>query len=148
MVPTDWGKISVEGTVQVVVFVVCRGNTPEGPHLCQSANQRGVKIWIWGVIPDGSLIGAVDSQLTSTHPIHLCVISSSFLYAIPPCVRANLHEVVDLCCGIGAFTHLLKRVGMTVACGVDQNDRWESLFLGLHEGAKFLKGDINEQEVT
>ena len=51
---------------------------------------------------------------------------------------------MDLCCGIGAFTHLLDRLGLSLVCGVDQNPRWEALFQSLHPGAKFVHGDINE----
>lgn len=113
--------------------------------MVQSRDTRGIKIWIWGCLPEGDLIGAVDLQVTSEHPVHLQVVSTSYLYAIPTCAREHLFEVVDLCCGLGGFTHLLSRVGMHLRFGVDQNERWEHLFKLLHpQDAKFLKGDINE----
>ena len=147
MVPTDWNSLRIDTKVQLVFSVVCRTGD-DGPHMVQSCDKRGIKIWIWGQLPLGDLMGAVDLQVTSLHPVHLQIVSTSFVYAIPSCVRSNLSEVVDLCCGIGAFTHLLDRVGMTLKVGVDQNGRWETLFRALHPGsAQFLKGDINDKAV-
>ena len=127
--------------------MVCRGSSDDGPHLCQSADRRGVKVWIWGPLPIGELVGGVDLQVTSVHPIHLRVTSASYTYAVPVCSRPDLTRVVDLCCGLGGFTHMLDRVGLQLVCGVDQNQRWEPLFTTLHPGAKFLHGDINEPRI-
>ena len=143
MVPTDWGHVTKNAIVQGLFSVVCRSEKPEGPHLCQTADKRGAKAWIWGQLPVGELIGGVGLQVTSSQPLHLCVQPSSFLYPVPGCVQADLTRVVDLCCGLGGFTHMLDRVGMTLTCGIDQNARWRELFMGLHPGAKFFEGDIN-----
>ena len=101
MAPTDWGCITTNSKVQLVFSVVCKGKDDEGPHMVQSRDTRGIKIWIWGCLPEGDLIGAVDLQVTSEHPVHLQVVSTSYLYAIPTCAREHLFEVVDLCCGLG-----------------------------------------------
>ena len=147
MVPTDWGQLTLDGSIQGFFSMVCRGSSDDGPHLCQSADRRGVKVWIWGPLPIGELVGRVDLQVTSVHPIHLRVTSASYTYAVPVCSRPDLTRVVDLCCGLGGFTHMLDRVGLQLVCGVDQNQRWEPLFTTLHPGAKFLHGDINEPRI-
>ena len=66
--------------------------------------------------------------MTSLSPIHLSIVDSSYVYAIPPCVRFGLFQVVDLCCGLGGFSCLLGRVGMRLKFGVDHNAKWEPLF--------------------
>ena len=149
MVPQNWGDLTVDSQVQLVFSMVCRGDTPAGPHLVQSADRRGAKIWVHGSLPSGQLLGGLGLQVTSLSPIHLSIVDSSYVYAIPPCVRFGLFQVVDLCCGLGGFSCLLGRVGMRLKFGVDHNAKWEPLFRLLHQpDACFLHGDINDPAIV
>lgn len=74
MVPTNWRQIKVDGTIQGVFSVVCRSDALEGPHLCQSTDRQGAKIWLWGQLPAGELLGGVDLQVVDTKPIQLRVL--------------------------------------------------------------------------
>ena len=149
MVPQNWGDLTVDSQVQLVFSMVCCGDTPAGPHLVQSADRRGAKIWVHGSLPSGQLLGGLGLQVTSLSPIHLSIVDSSYVYAIPPCVRFGLFQVVDLCCGLGGFSCLLGRVGMRLKFGVDHNAKWEPLFRLLHQpDACFLHGDINDPAIV
>ena len=59
MVPQNWGDLTVDSQVQLVFSMVCRGDTPAGPHLVQSADRRGAKIWVHGSLPSGQLLGVL-----------------------------------------------------------------------------------------
>ena len=64
----------MDGPIQGVFSVVCRSDALEGPHLCQSTDRQGAKIWLWGQLPAGELLGGVDLQVVDTKPIQLRVL--------------------------------------------------------------------------
>ena len=71
----------------------------------------------------------------------------SCLLPLPICTRESIHQVVELCCGIGAFSSISSEVGLTTLVGVDQNGRWHDLFKALHGNASFLTGDCADPQI-
>ena len=70
------------------------------------------------------------------------------VHVVPPTTTASLRQVVELCCGIGAWSTSAIELQMKIIAGVDQNERWEALFRQLHPDAKFVHGDIASNEVV
>lgn len=141
----DWTTVYVGQCINTVLNVVCRDlegvNTS---HLCQSSDRQAAKIWVKGILPAGPSLCLLDVQVSAVGPVVLEVQSQSVVVPVPTCRLSDVTCVLELCCGLGAFTSGLSRLHLNVVAGVDENPVWQSLFTKLHgKHAHFIHGDIN-----
>lgn len=66
---------------------------------------------------------------------------------MPNYTALQLHNVVDLCCGMGFFSSMAQSLNMKTIAGVDCNPKWQPLFEQMHPGSSYIVGDLGNQEV-
>ena len=142
----DWDVLTRGQRISLVLCMVCFD--AEGTkHLMQSQDRRDWKVWVSGTLPRANAIVGLDMLVTSEHPLQLEVDAGSYVVPVPTCDREALHQVVDLCSGLGGFSVNAGRLGFTVRAGVDHNGLWKDLFKASHPGATFCCGDLMDSGV-
>jgi len=136
----DWETVTEGQRISMVMSMVCHDNGSR--HLMQSQDRRGIQIWVKGELPVVGAIAGTGFLVTTEHPLQLVVDDETFVVPIPPCEKAALFQVVDLCAGLGGFSVTASRLGFTVKAGVDHNGKWKQLFESSHPGADFVCGDL------
>eukprot|EP00435_Cladocopium_sp_Y103_P054990 s775_g18.t1 len=141
----DLNTVETGQRISLVVNVICTDLQGVRPcHLVQSGDRQQKKMWLHGNIGSGSTLCLLDGLVTSVSPLVVSVDDQSQVHPIPPCRAVDLSRVVELCSGLGAFTSVLSRFGLTSVAGVDENKVWQSLFSQLHgPGSTFIHGDIH-----
>ena len=142
----DWSAVTMGQRIHLVLTIICF-DTLGGLHLAQSADRRGVKLWVKGTLPRETTVAGVDLLVTSMDPVRLDVDLQSYVVPVPTADRSDLYRVVDLCCGMGGLSYAAAQVGLSVLAGVDQNGLWRKLYEGLHPGSIFCCGDLVDSTV-
>ena len=146
MLLMDWSALKVGLRTNMVLNVICH-DRDGNKNLVQTADRRGLKLWVMGRLPKSEIVAGVDLLVTSLYPMQLLIDGTSVLVPVPVCDRRSLLQVVELCSGLGGFSSVASRVGFTPRSGVDQNGIWRSLFESLHPGADFVCGDLVDSGV-
>lgn len=91
----------------------------------------------------------LDAKVVNAKPPILECGDGATVVPIHACDRSSLNRVVELCCGIGAFSSVCSALDFSVLAGVDTNSRWESIFRALHPGSSsFLHGGCGDSAVV
>ena len=122
----------------------------DGAVMGLTAHKPQMKVLVKGVDGKsiGSTFGVSDAKILQVSPLLIVEVGSGSTYfPIPPCSSKHLRSVVELCSGAGVFSSLSKHVGLDVACGVDMNPKWSSLFMALHNESRFVTGACGDPHV-
>ena len=89
----------------------------------------------------------LDAKITQVKPMVICEVGeSSSYFPVGPAKSNQIMRVVELCSGIGVFSHMATHVGLEPAIGVDMNNRWANLFTSLHD-CEFLVGECGDPRI-
>ena len=105
------------------------------------------RIEVIGKLPisDATCFVILEAKVVQARPPVVEVGELTYIAPIPACDRKCLNRVVELCCGLGAFSSVCSSLDFQPLAGVDTNDRWEPLFKALHSsGAAFLHGECGD----
>lgn len=148
VISPQWSKLGVGDEIDVVVKSVAL-ELPNDQNLVRTMDHTSQWIVIsgkMGVSADQYMcLGLVVKELGPR--LVVGVSDSSIIRPLPPPGAASFSQVIELCCGIGAWSSSCADTGLTILAGVDQNGRWGQLFRELHPGAHFLTGDIASRQV-
>lgn len=92
-----------------------------------------------------ALIGAKICEVTDLLVVE--VGPTTCVHMMPNYTAHQLHNVVDLCCGMGFFSSKAPGLNMTTIAGVDCNPIWQSLFDKMHPGSSYIVGDLGQKDV-
>ena len=66
-----------------------------------------------------------------------------------PCEIREMHNIVELCSGMGAFSSMGPLVGFQTLAGVDQNDKWKQMWENGHNvQSTFYHGDVGDSNIA
>ena len=89
----------------------------------------------------------VEAKVIQVKPMVICEVGeSSSCFPLGPVHASQINRVVELCSGIGVFSHMATFVGLNPSIGVDMNPKWANLFAKLHH-AEFLVGECNDSQI-
>ena len=89
----------------------------------------------------------LEAKITQVKPMVICEVGdSSSYFPIGPAKANQIMRVVELCSGIGVFSHMATHVGLEPAIGVDMNPKWANLFSSLHD-CGFLVGECGDPQI-
>eukprot|EP00438_Fugacium_kawagutii_P024285 Skav230442 [mRNA] locus=scaffold3496:46177:55671:- [translate_table: standard] len=78
----------------------------------------------------------LDVRVEAVTPLPcLKVVESSRVEKLGQCTKTQLHQVTELCSGMGAFSSEWEAEGFQVRLGVDQNPVWQDLFVSAHSAS-------------
>ena len=108
------------------------------------------KVVMLGSLPDVCQCWVIlQAKVRDASELTIEVGGATTLHKVEPCAAHKLDQVVELCCGLGAFSSITHHLGMKVVAGVDLNDKWAPLFKSLHgEEAEFIHGSCGDLEVV
>ena len=137
----QWDQIQFGEKVSFVCHILVAGN---GSSVVTTVDKPCRKILVRGSFPDQSVLTwtIVEAKVCEVSPLTIEFSGETSLFPVPPCDRTKLNQVIELCCGIGAFSSVGTPLGFHVLAGVDLNAKWTSLFASLHSAtAHFIQGD-------
>lgn len=90
----------------------------------------------------------LEAKVVQVSPMVICEVGESSSY-FPggPQHATQMMRVVELCSGIGVFSHMATYVGLKPALGVDHNQRWANLYAKLHE-CEFAVGECDDPAIV
>lgn len=148
MLFNDWLNLQYGDSISFVFQVVIRG---QSQWVVNTVDKPVQKVTLDGMLPqsDHGMWTILEAKVSQVKPLKVSVGEVTTLHAIGPCTNLQLCQVVEMCCGVGAFSSVASSVGFQVLAGVDFNSKWEPLFLGCHgEGASFVAGDCGDVSVV
>ena len=144
----QWDQIQYGESVSFVCQLLVK--SPD-KLLVVSLDRPCRKVFIKGQLPDnGSTTWCLlDAKVIDVKPMTLEIGGATSLFPVPSCGRSKLNQVIELCCGIGAFSSVCAPLGFKVLAGVDFNAKWASLFASCHSGQpQFLQGECGDLNVV
>lgn len=141
----DWKNLQFGDSVDLVLKVLVAGSNK---LWCSTVNLPSRNLVLMGDFNPpaiGSMVTLISGKVVDLQePIKIEVGASSSLFPLTACGESSLGQVVELCSGAGFFSSVAKELGLSVVVGVDQNPRWRSLFLSLHEDSTFVNGTCGD----
>ena len=124
MIFTEWSSLQYGDSVSFVFQVRVRGTNS---WVVSNVEKPIQKIALVGKLPDAAhgMWTVLDAKVTQVKPLTVEVGDQTSLHAIGPCTCSQLCQVVELCCGVGAFSSVASSVGLRTVAGVDFNSKWE-----------------------
>ena len=144
-----WEQLQFGDNLELVVKILM----VDGDRiLCTTVHRPSHPLVIVGELPDPSTISGLmlvlGAKVVEVGQVFRCELGQqSCMVPLSVCTREKIHQVVELCCGMGAFSSICAEVGLTTLGGVDHNGRWQELFTALHGNASFLTGDCADPNV-
>ena len=148
VISPNWSKLSTGDTIDVVVKAVALG-IPNNCNLVRTLDHSGRWIQIQGTMGFsadhyvclGLVISEVGTKVVVTQS------DSTIIRPLPPPDASSFDKIVEMCCGLGAWSSIANEVALQVVAGVDHNPKWGPLFTQMHPGAHFLTGDLADRKV-
>ena len=148
VISPKWSELNPGDTVDVVVKSVAL-NIPGNHNLVRTMDHSGRWLLVqgsMGVEADhyvclGLVIGEIGKKVVVFQN------DATFIRPMPPPNADSFGKLVELCCGLGAWSSISGDADLRTIAGVDHNAKWGPLFTELHPGAHFLTGDIADRKV-
>lgn len=133
--------------------VVCKAVviSNNGDHLFRTLEAPGSFLIVRGDLPNpvSNNVFLGLRLMKENSKIIGCIDEGSQIFPEKPCQLGDMYNIVELCCGMGAFSLMSSLVGFKPKAGVDHNDKWQQLWANGHtEQAKFHHGDIGSPKVV
>ena len=144
VISPNWNGMIAGDTFNVVVRTIILDTKLEGTHIVHSMDTSHRWFQLHGGLPshaDHYVLLDVVCQVAGDR-FQACIGPQTKVHVLKPPTADKFGQVVELCCGIGAWSAAAQELQMKVVAGVDQNSRWEALFSQLHPDASFIQGDI------
>ena len=122
-----------------------------GDHLFRTVETPGSFVFIRGDLPNpvNNYVFVGLKMVKEHNRIIGCIDENTTVIREHPCQISEMYNIVELCCGMGAFSMMGPLVGFQIKAGVDQNDKWKYLWDNGHEGtAKFFHGDVGDSSIV
>ena len=122
----SYGQSLSFGAIRIVSGSIDRN------HLLRS-DPGGVVFHFNGLLPEGKTVFSfVDAVVTKTNPLTFCSNQDTRILAFEPPSWESLHEVIELCCGIGALGFGAKACGFSPVVGLDENQKMLDMWSDIH----------------
>lgn len=144
----DWGNLQHGDSISLVVQLMVRC---DNQSIVTTLERPCRQVCVIGTFPstDATTFCVLDAKVVQVKPLTVELGGASTVCPVPACDRKQLNQVIELCCGIGAFSSVCHPLGMNVVAGVDTNPVWSSLFAACHEGsAVFLHSECGEIDLV
>ena len=142
-----WDSLQHGDSVDVVIQIIVDG----GNHwIATTMDRPNRKLTVTGDLPKESHAAWVvlQAKVKQVSPPVLEIGEVGAMFPIKPCTCPKLEQVVELCCGIGAFSSVAAANGLRTVAGVDVNSKWEPLFRACHGAScEFLCGECGAIEI-
>ena len=149
MVPQNWDDKQFGDSWSGVVRILVRFE--DGAILGHTLDLPSRKIIVRNANSDPGMndLVVINAKVLQVSPLSICEVGlHSMAISMPPVEERHFDAVVELCSGLGVFSSMAPKVSMHPIIGIDQNGKWEKLFLGMHPNAQFIQGDIDDLEIT
>ena len=149
MVPQNWDDKQFGDAWSGVVRILVRFE--DGAILGHTLDLPSRKIIVRNANSDPGMndLVVINAKVLQVSPLSICEVGlHSMAISMPPVEERHFDAVVELCSGLGVFSSMAPKVSMHPIIGIDQNGKWEKLFLGTHPNAQFIQGDIDDLEIT
>ena len=144
----DWGNLQHGDSISLVVQLMVRC---DNQSIVTTLERPCRQVCVIGTFPstDATTFCVLDAKVVQVKPLTVELGGASTVCPVPACDRKQLNQVIELCCGIGAFSSVCHPLGMNVVAGVDTNPVWSPLFAACHEGsAVFLHSECGEIDLV
>ena len=143
----DLAKCSTDDVLSFCAVKCVTGNV-DRVHMLRT-DPGGVLFHFHGRLPDDkSIFTFIDAVVVKTSPITLCCNQDTRVLDYEPPTWESLHEVIELCCGMGALGFGAKAIGFNPVVGLDENPRMLKMWGSLH-GCPTVCDDVcNPQAVA
>ena len=99
-----------------------------------------------GVLPsDKHVFTFIDAVVLKMSPITICSNQDTHVLSYGPPTWDSLHEVIELCCGMGALGFGAKSCGFNPVVGLDENPRILNMWNKLHDCPTICDNVCNPQ---
>ena len=144
----DWGSLQLGQRIHFVARMVCHYlKGVECNHIVQSAERTAQQVRVRGSLPFAAGVVILDALVVSVSPVSVHVDATTQVLPVPSSPQGSLERVVEVCCGLGAFTSVLSHVNMQPVAGVDHNGIWANLYAKLHgQHVPFVVHDVGATE--
>ena len=144
----DWGSLQLGQRIHFVARMVCHDlKGVECNHIVQSAERTAQQVRVRGSLPFAAGVVILDALVVSVSPVSVHVDATTQVLPVPSSPQGSLERVVEVCCGLGAFTSVLSHVNMQPVAGVDHNGIWASSYAKLHgQHVPFVVHDVGATE--
>lgn len=143
----QWDKIQFGEKVSFVGQLLVSGT---GLSVMATLDKPCRRILVKGSLPDPAVLTwtVLEATVCEVSPLTIDISGETTLFPVPPCDRTKLNQVIELCCGIGAFSSVCAPLGLHALAGVDSNPKWTSLYASLHSSqSHFIQGDCGSLSV-
>lgn len=145
----DWKNLQYGDTVDLVLKILVAS---PNKLWCSTVNHPVKNVVLLGDFGSdlmGSIVTLVSGKVVDLqNPVKIEVGVSSGFFQLGACCDSSLGQIVELCSGAGFFSSVGKELGLKVLVGVDQNPRWRSLFMSLHDQSTFVNGTCGDPTLT
>ena len=148
VITPNWLTLEDGARFDVVLQAVVIDDNLTGKHLFRSVDTSNQWTIVKGELPkQADFYAIMGLQCCKEGSRFTAIIDvDSLVMPLPPPCSSSYNNIVELCCGIGAWSTAGLELGKSVLAGVDQNDRWSQLFEQLHPTAHFVHGDLASQK--
>ena len=148
VITPNWLTLEDGARFDVVLQAVVIDDNLTGKHLFRSVDTSNQWMIVKGELPkQADFYAIMGLQCCKEGSRFTAIIDvDSLVMPLPPPCSSSYNNIVELCCGIGAWSTAGLELGKSVLAGVDQNDRWSQLFEQLHPTAHFVHGDLASQK--
>ena len=148
VITPNWLTMEDGARFDVVLQAVVIDDNLTGKHLFRSIDTSNQWMIVKGALPkQADFFAIMGLQCCKEGSRFTAIIDvDSLVMPLPPPCFSSYNNIVELCCGLGAWSTAGLELGKTVLAGVDQNGRWSQLFEKLHPSSHFVEGDLISQK--
>ena len=122
-----------------------------GDHLFRTSETPGSLLLIRGDLPNpvNNYVFVGLKLVREKQRIIGCIDDNTKIFPEKPCELREMHNIVELCCGMGAFSSMGPLIGFQTLAGVDQNDKWKQIWENGHsQQSDFYHGDVGDPKIA